>query len=90
MHWGNEMIAVVDYGMGNLRSVQKAFEHVGAKAVIVDRPEDIDAADRVVLPGGGGVWRCDEQSENSGIDHAYCKGYFRRPTFFGYLFGGCN
>ncbi len=47
------MIAVVDYGMGNLRSVQKAFEHVEAKAVIVDRPEDIDAAERVVLPGVG-------------------------------------
>ena len=47
------MIAVVNYGMGNLRSVQKAFEHVGAKAVIVDRAEDIDAADRVVLPGVG-------------------------------------
>ena len=47
------MIAVVDYGMGNLRSVQKAFEHVGAGAVIVDRPEDIDAAERVVLPGVG-------------------------------------
>ena len=47
------MIGVVDYGMGNLRSVQKAFEHVEAKAVIVDRPEDIDAAERVVLPGVG-------------------------------------
>ena len=47
------MIAVVDYGMGNLRSVQKAFEHVGAKAVIVDRPGDIDDAERVVLPGVG-------------------------------------
>ena len=47
------MIAIVDYGMGNLRSVQKAFEYVGAKAVIVDRPEDIDDAERVVLPGVG-------------------------------------
>ncbi|MCY4351609.1 MAG: imidazole glycerol phosphate synthase subunit HisH [Gemmatimonadetes bacterium] len=47
------MIAIVNYGMGNLRSVQKAFEHVGAKAFIVDRPEDINAAERVVLPGVG-------------------------------------
>ena len=47
------MIAIVNYGMGNLRSVQKAFEHVGTKAFIVDRPEDIDAAERVVLPGVG-------------------------------------
>lgn len=47
------MIAIVDYGMGNLRSVQKAFEHIGAKAAIVHRPEEIDQADRVVLPGVG-------------------------------------
>ncbi len=47
------MIAIVDYGMGNLRSVQKAFERVGARAVIANRPEDIDCAERVVLPGVG-------------------------------------
>lgn len=47
------MIAIVDYGMGNLRSVQKAFEHVGAAAHIVQRAEEIRRADKVVLPGVG-------------------------------------
>lgn len=47
------MIAIVDYGMGNLRSVQKAFEFVGAKAVITDQAREITSADRVVLPGVG-------------------------------------
>lgn len=47
------MITIVDYGMGNLRSVQKAFERVGYEAKISDRPEDIDAADKLVLPGVG-------------------------------------
>ena len=47
------MIAIVDYGMGNLRSVQKALERVGADAHIVDRPEALDSADKVVLPGVG-------------------------------------
>jgi glutamine amidotransferase len=46
-------ISIVDYDMANLRSVQKAFEHVGQRAVIVRRPEEIDGADRVVLPGVG-------------------------------------
>lgn len=46
-------IAIVDYGMGNLRSVQKAFEHVGCAASIVSHPEDIDSADKLVLPGVG-------------------------------------
>ncbi|MBN1488990.1 MAG: imidazole glycerol phosphate synthase subunit HisH [Phycisphaerae bacterium] len=47
------MIAIIDYGMGNLRSVQKAFEKVGADARIVTGPEMIAAADKVVLPGVG-------------------------------------
>jgi glutamine amidotransferase len=46
-------IAIVDYGMANLRSVQKAFEHVGARADIISRPDEIDRADKIVLPGVG-------------------------------------
>ena len=47
------MITIVDYGMGNLRSVQKAFERVGAAAEIADRPGQVAAAERLVLPGVG-------------------------------------
>ncbi|UCD28962.1 MAG: imidazole glycerol phosphate synthase subunit HisH [Planctomycetota bacterium] len=47
------MIAIVDYGMGNLRSVQKGFEKVGASAEIVTTPEAICRASKVVLPGVG-------------------------------------
>lgn len=47
------MLAIVDYGMGNLRSVQKAFERLGIPAQIVTEPEQVRAADRVVLPGVG-------------------------------------
>ena len=47
------MITSVDYGMGNLRSVQMAFERLGHEAVISSRPEEIAAAQRLVLPGGG-------------------------------------
>ena len=46
-------IAIIDYGMGNLRSVQKAFEQVGASAEIISHPEEIDRAERIVLPGVG-------------------------------------
>ena len=49
------MIAIVDYGMGNLRSVQKALERTGAAARIVARPEEIDGAERLVLPGVGAM-----------------------------------
>lgn len=47
------MIAIIDYGMGNLRSVQKAFQYLGADAVITDAPTRIADADHVILPGVG-------------------------------------
>ena len=47
------MIAIIDYGMGNLRSVQKAFEFLGFEAIITQDPKEILKADKVVLPGVG-------------------------------------
>lgn len=47
------MITIVDYGMGNLRSVQKACEKVGAEARIVTDPSAIQSADKLILPGVG-------------------------------------
>ena len=46
-------ISIIDYGMANLRSVQKAFEQVGHAAQIISRPEQIDTAEKIVLPGVG-------------------------------------
>jgi imidazole glycerol-phosphate synthase subunit HisH len=46
-------IAIVDYGMANLRSVQKAFACAGTEAKIISRPEEIDRADKLVVPGVG-------------------------------------
>ena len=47
------MVTIVDYGSGNLRSVQKAFEHLGAAATITDDPAVVADAERLVLPGVG-------------------------------------
>jgi glutamine amidotransferase len=47
------MIAIIDYQMGNLRSVQKAFERVGHAAAITSDPQTLEKADRLVLPGVG-------------------------------------
>jgi glutamine amidotransferase len=52
------MIVVVDYGMGNLRSVQKGFEKVGGRAVISRDPSEIRTAERLVLPGVGAFPEC--------------------------------
>lgn len=47
------MIAIIDYQMGNLRSVQKAFERVGHQAIITSDPHELAKAERIVLPGVG-------------------------------------
>lgn len=47
------MIAIIDYGMGNLRSVQKGFEKVGFEAIVTGDPKIVAGADGVVLPGVG-------------------------------------
>ena len=52
------MIAIIDYGMGNLRSVWKAFESVGHQALVTREPAAIKNADRVVLPGVGAFGDC--------------------------------
>ena len=47
------MIAIVDYGAGNLNSVKKAFDHFGADVSVTDSGDAIAAADKIVLPGVG-------------------------------------
>ena len=49
----NLMIGILNYGLGNLRSVQKAFERLGAPAAVVSRPQDLPPLDKLVLPGVG-------------------------------------
>jgi len=62
------MIAVLDYGIGNLRSAQKALEHVGAEAILTADPAVVEAAAGVVLPGVGHVGRCLEALRDSGLE----------------------
>ena len=47
------MIVIIDYGMGNLRSVQKGFERMGHQAVVTSDPDEVGRAAKVVLPGVG-------------------------------------
>lgn len=47
------MIVIIDYGMGNLRSVQKGFERVGHAAIVSNDPDQIARAEKIVLPGVG-------------------------------------
>lgn len=49
------MIAIIDYGMGNLRSVQKGFEKIGASSFVTSDAAALDAAEKIVLPGVGAI-----------------------------------
>ncbi len=62
------MIAVLDYGIGNLRSAQKALERLGADAVLVTEPGEASDATGFVLPGVGAFGRCMEALRESGLD----------------------
>jgi imidazole glycerol-phosphate synthase subunit HisH len=61
-------IVILDYGMGNLRSVEKALEHVGATATISAGADEVRSADGVVLPGVGAFPRAMERVRESGLD----------------------
>ena len=81
-------IAVVDYGMGNLRSVAKALEHVApaARVLVTDEPQELANADRVVFPGQGAMPDCIRELESRGLRAAVLEAASRKP-FLGICIG---
>jgi imidazole glycerol-phosphate synthase subunit HisH len=61
-------VAVIDYGMGNRRSVEKALTHVGADAIVTDDSDELRAADALVLPGVGAYPKGMANLQNRGFD----------------------
>ena len=61
-------LAVVDYGIGNLRSAEKALQHVGADARLTSDPAEVASADGVVVPGVGAFGRTVEALRSSGLE----------------------
>jgi imidazole glycerol-phosphate synthase subunit HisH len=61
-------IAILNYGMGNLRSVAKALEHVGAEAEVTAEPAAVRRADGIVLPGVGAFPKAMERIREAGLD----------------------
>jgi glutamine amidotransferase len=81
-------VAVVDYGMGNLRSVSQAVMHVAREAsssgsnfdvIVTSRPEDVLAAERVVLPGQGAMPDCMRELRDSGLQEAVLDAAANKP-----------
>ena len=76
-----QTIAIVDYGMGNLRSVHQAFHHVAPddNVLIAHKPDEIRFADRVVLPGQGAMPDCMKHLEESGLLEALLEASKNKP-----------
>jgi len=81
------MIAIIDYGMGNLRSVQKGFEKVGFDAVVTSDPKVLLDAQRVVLPGVGAFRDCMRNLEEGGFVEPILKVIQEGKPFLGICLG---
>jgi glutamine amidotransferase len=81
------VIAVLDYGIGNLRSAEKALQHLGADARLVDDPDRAAEADAVVLPGVGAFGPCVQALRSSGLDGAARSAIERGVPFLGICVG---
>jgi glutamine amidotransferase len=81
------MIAIIDYGMGNLRSVQKGFERMGHEAVVTREPHTILDASKVVLPGVGAFPDCMRNLEEYGLIDAVLQSIRSGKPFLGICLG---
>jgi glutamine amidotransferase len=79
------MIAIVDYGAGNISSVRKALEHVGAETEVTSDPQVIARANKLVMPGVGHFCRCEGLNGNLGT--AVLEAVSRGVPFLGICVG---
>jgi len=80
-------IAVLDYGIGNLRSAEKALQYVGADARLVSEAAEVESADAVVLPGVGAFGACARALRESGLEKAALGALGAGVPFFGVCIG---
>lgn len=81
------MIAIVDYGMGNLRSVQKAFEYLGYDAAITDQTKSLAEASHIVLPGVGAFRDAIAALKQKGLDEVIKNEVAKGKPFLGICLG---
>ncbi len=80
-------IAVLDYGIGNLRSAEKALQHVGARARLVTDAASVESADAIVLPGVGAFGACARALRESGLEEPARAALAAGVPFFGVCIG---
>lgn len=83
----NPKIVIIDYGMGNLRSVQKGFEKVGAEAKLTRNKKEIKRASAIVLPGVGAFRDCMENLEKYGLVEPLLQSIEKGKPYLGICLG---
>jgi imidazole glycerol-phosphate synthase subunit HisH len=81
------LIAVLDYGIGNLRSAEKALQRLGADALLISDPDAASGADGVVLPGVGSFGRCMQALRGTGLDRVVLDSVAAAKPFLGICVG---
>jgi len=81
------MIAIIDYGMGNLRSVQKGFEKVGHSAIVTSDPAEVRKATKVVLPGVGAFEDAMAELDRLGLTNSILRAIDSGKPFLGICLG---
>lgn len=81
------MIAIVDYGMGNLQSVNKALRRLGEECSITSDPKVVSKADRLVLPGVGAFGQASSRLQELGLDEAIKQSALAGKPFLGICLG---
>lgn len=81
------MIAIIDYGMGNLRSVSKAFEACGAKPLVTSSAEKILKAEKIVLPGVGAFGAAMRELKKRNLVHVIKEKIYRGTPYLGLCLG---
>ena len=81
------MIVVIDYGAGNIRSIEKALEHVGASVQVTDEPDIVNKAQAIVLPGVGSGAAAMSRMTERGLDDAIRKATWQGKPFLGICLG---
>jgi glutamine amidotransferase len=82
-----QTVAIVDYGMGNLRSVQNAVEHLGGKSIIVANPLELSSYDKIILPGVGAFGQAISCLHQTGLAAALNERHEAGAHIFGICLG---
>ncbi len=82
-----DMIAIIDYGMGNIHSVNKALQLYGAQTIVTDKVKDIRSSDKIVLPGVGAFGDAMEELKRQGLAAAINEHIRNKKAFLGICLG---